>query len=145
VFSAWSLLTEPLLKTGCIIPLFYCCVSVLLSNGCFSGYIALAWSKYATIYTSTTTPDSDSNLWSKCSSSRGQYLAPESVYVQILACVQKCRTDKMGTTTIHSDEVLGQKHCFDELHKNSVCSHNQKRNILTVVWHGRRRYDYQNA
>jgi hypothetical protein len=36
------------LETGCIIP-FYCCVRVLLSNGCFCGSTVLAWSKYATV------------------------------------------------------------------------------------------------
>jgi hypothetical protein len=39
------------LETGCITPLFYCCVRVLLSNGCFSGSIVLAWSKYTTVHT----------------------------------------------------------------------------------------------
>jgi hypothetical protein len=37
------------LETGCITPLFYCCVGVLLSNGCFCGATVLAWSKYAII------------------------------------------------------------------------------------------------
>jgi hypothetical protein len=33
------------LETGCITPLFYCCVPVLLSNGCFCGSTVLPWSK----------------------------------------------------------------------------------------------------
>jgi hypothetical protein len=37
------------LPSCCITPLFYCCVRVLLSNGCLSGSAALAWSKCATI------------------------------------------------------------------------------------------------
>jgi hypothetical protein len=40
-----NVFTEPLPKTGCITPLFYCCVHVLLSNGCFCGSTVLAWSK----------------------------------------------------------------------------------------------------
>jgi hypothetical protein len=34
---------------SCISPVFYCCVRVLLSDGCFYGSTILAWSKYATI------------------------------------------------------------------------------------------------
>jgi hypothetical protein len=37
------------LETGCITPLF-CCVHVLLRNGCFCGSTVLAWSKYGTVY-----------------------------------------------------------------------------------------------
>jgi hypothetical protein len=37
------------LETGCITPLIYICVCVLLSNGCFCGPTVLAWSKYATL------------------------------------------------------------------------------------------------
>jgi hypothetical protein len=36
------------LETGCITLLFYCCVHVLLSNGCFCSSTILAQSKYAT-------------------------------------------------------------------------------------------------
>jgi hypothetical protein len=39
------------LETGCITPLVYCCLCVLLSNGCFCGSTILAWSKYTTIST----------------------------------------------------------------------------------------------
>jgi hypothetical protein len=38
------------LETGCIIPLFYCYVRVLHSNGCSCGLTFLAWSKYATVF-----------------------------------------------------------------------------------------------
>jgi hypothetical protein len=38
------------LETGCITPLFYCCVRVLFSNGRFCGSTVLAWSKYGTIF-----------------------------------------------------------------------------------------------
>jgi hypothetical protein len=38
------------LEMGCISPLFYSCVHVLLSNGCFCGATVLAWGKYATVY-----------------------------------------------------------------------------------------------
>jgi hypothetical protein len=37
------------LEMDCTTPLFYSCVRVLLSNGCFCGSTILAWSKYATI------------------------------------------------------------------------------------------------
>jgi hypothetical protein len=41
------------LETGCITPFFYCCMRVLLSNGCLSGSTILAWGKYGTILYST--------------------------------------------------------------------------------------------
>jgi hypothetical protein len=43
-----SVFTE--LETGFITLLFYCCVRVLVRNGCFFGSTALACSKYATIF-----------------------------------------------------------------------------------------------
>jgi hypothetical protein len=39
-------------KMGCITRLSYCCVRVLLGNGCFCASTVLAWSKYATILSS---------------------------------------------------------------------------------------------
>jgi hypothetical protein len=39
------------LGAGFIIPLFHCCVSVLLRNGCFCVSAGHAWSKYATLLT----------------------------------------------------------------------------------------------
>jgi hypothetical protein len=37
------------IETGCMMPLFYCCVRVLLRNSCFYSSTILAWRKYATI------------------------------------------------------------------------------------------------
>jgi hypothetical protein len=46
---AGTCLSSRCLETGCIAPLFYCCVLVLLSNGCFCDSTILAWRKYAAI------------------------------------------------------------------------------------------------
>jgi hypothetical protein len=42
-------LSSRCLETNCLTPFFYCCVRVLLNNGCFCGSAVLAWSKYATV------------------------------------------------------------------------------------------------
>jgi hypothetical protein len=43
-------LSSRCLETGCITPLFYFCMRVLLSNSCCCGSTVLAWSKYATVH-----------------------------------------------------------------------------------------------
>jgi hypothetical protein len=48
VFAGTSLSSRGL-QTGCITPLFYCWVRVLLSKVCFYGSTILAWSKYTII------------------------------------------------------------------------------------------------
>jgi hypothetical protein len=42
-------LSSRCLETDCITWLLYCCVCVLLSDGCFCDLTVLAWDKYATI------------------------------------------------------------------------------------------------
>jgi hypothetical protein len=48
------------LETGCITPLFYCCLRVLLSNRYLCGSTVRAWSRYATIHLFTL-PEYDNN------------------------------------------------------------------------------------
>jgi hypothetical protein len=52
------------LETGCITPLFYCCVRVLLSNGCFCGSTVLAWNKYTTVLITSRLSNSGTKYWS---------------------------------------------------------------------------------